>query len=392
MGIVIDIKTRVFDEDDAAYRLFPGQGYRYFREMKDNSIVFLDNPGIPLPGDNGYEKTPDMLEHIARSEEKQAFVNANGDNLRAELAAVDAKDFSNSRWGKKRELNLGWLNGLYHQANVGDLIIVPSPGLYKNDEGELERGHTLVGEIVGEPERWTREYPRNIFLAQYVVRRVRWLAEINELELDPQVALALRTQNAFIAMRARSFERVLGAAYKNVVMGEEFLARFVTKNAEFTAFESFHFNAFVMAAVAACRKIENGEEGWADDQTIYDIAATVHRNDDLVPDQEASIHSPGYLTLRGSALVPAVLSALFALALDANADPFAGTGTEQVTVVNSESAAFDPCDVGIDQAVREALNIMGYERWQQACDASRKSNDNDGLQSITTVTTTPDGQ
>lgn len=71
MGIVIDIKTRVFDEDDAAYRLFPGQGYRYFREMKDNSIVFLDNPGIPLPGDNGYEKTPDMLEHIARSEESR---------------------------------------------------------------------------------------------------------------------------------------------------------------------------------------------------------------------------------------------------------------------------------------------------------------------------------
>lgn len=392
MGIVIDLKTRVFDEDDTAYRLFPGQGYRYFKEMKDNSIVFLDNPGIPTPSEHGFEKTQDTLEQIARSEEKQRFVNANGDNLRAELDAIDAKDFSNSRWGKKRELNLSWLNGLYHQANVGDLIVVPGPGLYKNDEGEFERGYTLVGELVGEPERWAREYPQNLFLGQYLVRRVRWLAQINELELDPKVALALRTQNAFIAMRARSFERVLGATYKNVVMGDEFLARFVTKNAEFTAFESFHFNAFVMAVVAACRKIENGGDGWAEDQTIYDIAATVARDDELVPEQEASIHSPGYLTLRGSILVPAVLSALFALALDANADPFAGTGTDQVTVVNSQSEAFDPCNVGIEQAVREALNIMGYERWQQACEASRKSNDNDGLQSITTITTRPDGQ
>jgi hypothetical protein len=390
LGISIDIKTRVFDEEDMAYRLFPGQGYRYFRAMKDNSIVFLDNPGIPLPPANGYQKTPEMLEHIARSEEKQSYTNANSENLRAELAEIDAQDFTNSRWGKKRELNLGWLNGLYCQAKIGDLIVVPGPGLYKNEEGEFERGYTLVGEIIGEPERWAREILPNLFLGQYVVRRVRWLAEINELELDPKVSVALRTQNALISMRARSFERVLGAAYKNVIMGEEFLARFVTRNAEFTTFESFHFNAFVMAAVAACRKIQNGGDHWAEDQTIYDIAATVERTDELVPDQEASIHSPGYLTLRGSMMVPAVLSALFALALEANADPFAGAGTDQVTVVNSESTAFDPCDVGIDHAVREALNIMGYDRWQQACDASRKANANNGLQSITTVTNTPD--
>ncbi len=391
MAITIDIKTRVFDEDDVAYRLFPGQGYRYFQAMKDNSIVFLDNPGLPLPGPTGYEKSPEMLEIIARSEEKQPFVYADDENLAAELSSLDNKDFSSSRWGKKRELNLSWLNGLYNQAQVGDLIVVPSPAIVRNTEGELERGATLIGEIVGEPERWTKESPRNLFLAKYVVRRVRWLAEINELELDPQVAIALRTQNAFISMRARSFERVLGATYKNVVMGDEFLARFVTENAEFTAFESFHFNAFVMAAVAACRTLENGGK-WEQDASIYDIAARIGRDDTLVPEQEASIHSPGYMTIRGAILVPAVLSALFALALKANADPFAGVGLEQVTVVNSESTAFDPCDVGIDRAVREALNIMGYDRWQQACEAGRKSNDNDGLQSITSVTVTPDGQ
>ncbi|MEO0487401.1 MAG: hypothetical protein AAF092_15955 [Pseudomonadota bacterium] len=393
LSIVIDIKTRVFDEDDTAYRLFPGQGYRFFREMKENSIVFLDNPGIPLPGDTGYEKTPEILEQIARSEEKQAFVNANGDNLRAELAAVDAKDFSNSRWGKKRELNLGWLNGLYHQAKIGDLIVVPSPGLYKDDEGELVRGSTLVGEIVGEPERWTREFPRNVFLGQYVVRRVRWLAEINELELDPQVALALRTQNAFIAMRARSFERVLGAAYKNVVIGDEFLARFVTDNPEFTAFENFHFNAFVMAVVAACRKVENGEQPWQNRQSIYDIAATVDGDDQLVPDQEASIHSPGYMTLRGAVLVPAVMSALFALALDTNAQPLdaEGNGADGVNVVNSESMAFDPCELGIEQGVRDTLNILGYERWLQIQNACQNASENEGLRSITTVTPQADG-
>lgn len=394
MSIVIDIKTRVFDADDKAYRLFPGQGYRFFQTMKDHSIVFLDTPGIPMPSADGYEKSDDMLQHIARVEEKQSFVKANGDNLAAELQTLDAKDFSSSRWGKKRELTLGWLNGLYHQAKIGDLIVVPSPGIMKNEQGEFENAYTLIGEIVGEPERWTREIPRNIGLGRFVVRRVRWLAQVNELELDPHVAVSLRTQNALIAMRAGSFERVLGAAYKNIVLGDEFLARFVTDNPEFTAFESYHFNAFVMAVVAACRSIQNDEGPWANGHSIYDIAASVVRQDDLVPDQESSIHSPGYMTLRGSQiLAPAVMSALFALALatGAGADPFAGAGPTQVSVINSESAAFDPCDVGIEESVRQALTIIGYDRWQQMCQAGRKSNDNDGLHSITEIQIVPDG-
>ncbi|MHC0053175.1 hypothetical protein [Actibacterium sp. D379-3] len=351
MSIVIDIKTRVFDEDDVAYRLFPGQGYRHFKAMKDHSVVFMDNPGIPLPGRNGYEKDDATLTAIAKSEEKQALINANGDNLKAELQQVDDKDFSNARWGSKRELNRGWLNALYRKADIGDLVVVPSPGIIKNDEGEWEKSYTLVGEIVGEPERWERDGPQNLIAGKYIVRRVKWLAQVNEAELDPQVAVGLRTQNALTAMRARSFERVLGAAYKNVIIGEEFLARFVTTDEEFTAFESYHFNAFVMAVVAACRRVENGQGAFGDGVSIYDIAAEVHGQDDLVPDQESSIHSPGYMTLRGEVLVPAVMSALFALAVAADADPaldpFAGDGADQVKVVNSESAAFDPCDVGL---------------------------------------------
>lgn len=394
MSIVIDIKTRVFDDEDIAYRLFPGQGYRHFKAMKDHSVVFLDNPGIPLPGRNGYDKDDVTLQAIARSEEKQSLINANSDNLDAELRAVDEKDFSNARWGSKRDLNRGWLNALYHRARIGDLVVVPSPGIIKDDDGEWVRVKTLVGEIVGNPERWDRNGPANLLQGRYVVRRVKWLAQISEADLDPKVAVALRTQNALTALRARSFERVLGAAYKNIVLGEEFLARFITNDEAFTAFESYHFNAFVMAVVAACRRVDSGEEPYADGLSIYDIAAEVEGQDELVPDQESSIHSPGYMTLRGAVLVPAVLSALFALAVAASADPaldpFAGDGPAAVEVVNSESEAFDPCDVGIDETVRDALNIMGHARWQQMCAAAVRANSNDGLQSIATVESRPD--
>ncbi|WP_297538324.1 hypothetical protein [Roseovarius sp.] len=142
MSIVIDIKTRVFDDEDVAYRLFPGQGYRHFTAMKDHSLVFLDNPHIPLPGRTGYDKSDEMLQAIARSEEMQSLVNADGEDLEAQLREVRNKDFSSSRWGRKRELNLGWLNGLYHDAKLGDLIVVPSPGIIKNEEGEFEKAYT----------------------------------------------------------------------------------------------------------------------------------------------------------------------------------------------------------------------------------------------------------
>lgn len=386
MSIVIDIRTRVFDDDDVAYRLIPGQGYRHYQTMRDYSVVFLDNPGLPLPGEEGYPKDDTTLQAIARSEEKQPLIKSNIDNLSEALAEIDGKDFTESRWGARRELNRGWLNALYKKARVGDLVVLPGPGFVRGEEGKWEKTPTLIGEIVGGPERWTENGPFNIISGRYIVRRVRWLAQVSESDLDPTVAMALRTQNALIALKAKHFERVLGAAYKNIVLGEEFLARFTTDDEEFTAFENYHFNAFVMAVVAACRRANSGDGPWPDGESIYAIAARVQAQDELVPEQQSSIHSPGYMTLRGAALIPAVMSALFALAVAAHADPtldpFADGGVAQVEVINSESAAFDPCDVGIDQSVRDALNIMGYERWQEMCEAGAKANDNNGLKSI----------
>ncbi len=385
LSIVVDIKTRVFDETDLAYRLFPGKAYRYYTTMRDHSVVFLDNPGIPLPSPAGYSKDRDTLEAICRSELKQSIVYADSNNIRADLAEVDAKDMGSVRWSKKRELSLGWLNTLY-LAPAGTLIVIPSPGIIKDGE-EWVRTKSLIGEIIGPAERWTRGAPPNIEAGRYVVRRVKWLAQVDEQELEAGAILSLRTQNVLVAMRAKIFQRSIGAAYKNIVLGNEFLARFTTTGAKFSAAESYHFNAFAMAVVAAMSASEVGKPALPANSSIYDIAASVPENDQHVPEQEASIHSPGYTTLRGLATIPAVISILFALALVPDAQPFAAEGPEQVEVVNSESTAYNPCEVGIEDSVRQSLVILGFERWQQMCQAARKANENEGLKSITTVET-----
>lgn len=394
MSIVIDIKTRVFDEDEKAYRLFPGQGYRHFLTMRDYGVVFLDNPGFPFPGKKGYDKTDKTLLDIAKSESKQWLVQANPDNLEVALRKVDEADYSSSRWSKKREINLGWLNALYHTVKIGDLVIVPSPGIVRGDDGDWFKQKSLIGEIISEPERWRERGPRNVLLGDYIVRRVRWVAEFDERDLEAATVVSLRTQNALIGVRAKAFERILGAAYKNIVIGDELLARFITTDADFTAFENFHFNAFVMAIVAACSEDRRKSIKWSSRQSIYDIAASVESQDALVPDQESSIHSPGYMTLRGAMLIPATMSALFALALSVNADPANdpfkedGSGIVEVNVINSESKSFDPCEVGIEDSVREALEIMGHDRWLQMCIAAKKANEKAGMQSVATVKST----
>lgn len=384
MSIVVDIRTRVFDEDERAYRLFPGQGYRYYEFMKDHSVVFLDNPGIPVPGPQGYQKDDATLHALVRSELKQPVVLAASDRVREEIAEIDARDLGDVRWSRRREVYLGWLNALYRDASIGDLVIVPSPGYVKEGDDWVKVG-TMIGEIVSGPERLDRGAPVSILAGRYLVRRVRWLAEVDELELSRSSAAALRTQNALVALPARSFEKALGAAYKNLVIGDEFLARFTTESEDFNAAECFHFTAFAMAVVAAVRQIEQGYGPFRDGRSIYDLAAAVPPDDEYVPEQEASIHSPGYTTLRGLRQVPAVISILFALALTPGAQPFAGEGPAQVEVVNTESTAYNPCDVGIEESVRQSLDIIGYERWLQMCQAAARANENEGLKSITTV-------
>ncbi|GHF59643.1 hypothetical protein GCM10017056_33810 [Seohaeicola zhoushanensis] len=296
------------------------------------------------------------------------------------MAEVAALDLGNTRWSKRRELALGWINGLYHEVKAGDLVVLPGPIGPKDNEVR----NTLVGEVFGLPERW-REAPEPYASAGLLVRRVRWLAEIDERDLDGRTYRSLRTQNALISMRADLLRPVLGAAYQNVIVNGDFLARFQTTGLEFNARESYHFQAFVLAVVEAFSR--RSEEGVTDklQESIYAMAASVKRGDRYIPEQDFSIHSPGYTTLKGTSIV-FVVSALFALALEGNAQPIDVNGNVSIEFENSVSTRYDPCAAeGIDEATRETLRAMGYDRWQEACRAATAANEDEGFAPRATV-------
>ncbi len=45
----IDIKTRFIPDERKVYLIFPGNNYRYYQSMVEQSVVYLDLPGFPVP-------------------------------------------------------------------------------------------------------------------------------------------------------------------------------------------------------------------------------------------------------------------------------------------------------------------------------------------------------
>ena len=392
MALQIDIKTKYYHPDDYVYRLFPGDGYWLYETMRDRSVVFLDNPGIGIPGPRGYSKDQLFLENLVRAELARKVIRANRSNLSSVLSEIEGSDLGRLRWTRNHELSLSWLNRLNHTANIGDVVIVPCPRHAKDADGNPIKPKTLIGEITGNPQVLSHRVPPNIVAGQYVARSVRWLAQIDERDLTNKLIASLRTQNALIGIRAEFSYRALSIAYNNLLIGDEHYVRFTTNKVGFSAYECFHFTAFVMAVVAAHKIFMEDRGTFHHNQSIYEIAAQFDELGDFVPEQEASIHSPGYTTLRGRHIVPAVVAALFSLALESDANPLSDSELYDVNVVNTSSDTPDPCELEIEESVRETLSIMGFDRWKEMCRAARIANNNEGLRSVTSVREDKNGE
>ncbi|MBF9048151.1 hypothetical protein LSUCC0031_13595 [Rhodobacterales bacterium LSUCC0031] len=348
--------------------------------MKNNGVVFLDLPRLPPPGSAGYIKDEATAENLARSLDLSQFSLRKDEAALEKFSEIISNNYQGARWSQRRSLALGWINGLYSEAKVGDVIVVPAPAFVRDPDGNTQTADTLIGEISGGPERWIEGAPEEYRNARYLVRRVKWFESVSENDLSFRSTLSLRTQNALVRLRAEHLDQVLGAAYKNVMLDDEFLARFLTRNADFRSFEAYHFLGFVMGCTAAYRAFESKET--LEGTSLYEIAARLPRDLQFVAEQDASIHSPGYSTLKATRLTPFVTMCLFSIAVSGDAQPFDEDGRADVQVINSESLALDPCapDIGVDEAVRETLNIIGYDRWQRFCEAALHAHEHEGFE------------
>ena len=387
----IDIKTRAFRDSETIYRLFPGKGYRYFNVMRDNSAVFLDMPGIPFPEEGGYPKTTDTLQEMAKADERapkvwnslrrKDYVEAIYE-LRKDLSEIDDSSPSRYSWSKRASMYHGWMNLLYSNMRIGDVVMIPSSQINRNVLEHRIPPSLLIGTIKSSARRLTSHSDERINAASFLSRPVSWIVEMEERDVANFISPSIRTSNVVVGLNARFLHQVISSAYLNVNIGNEYLSRFTTKSAEFMAYRNYHFSAFAMAVSAAYQAAVEGNR-IRSDRSIYELAASVNPDVAVIPIQDVLIRSPGHTTLRHATNVTLIVSALFALAGQAT-EEYRPEDLRNLLVVNSEPTREDICDP-IKSHIDDAIRLLGYERWQQLCRAKVLASENDGLSSATAV-------
>ena len=271
------------------------------------------------------------------------------------------------------------LSSMYTVVRVGDLILVPSPLRTARDtNGRLVHSYTMIGKVTSPPMRFVARGNGLISAAKFLVRRVEWLADVDERDLHYTIIKLLRTSNALISLRASTLYRAVGTAYSNSIIGDHHFARFTTSNATFTTDQSFNFSAFAMATVVAHKLAKSRDLSSISDRSVYDIAAKASDWTDLVLTQDAMIHSPGYTTLQHTTLIVIFVAALYSLASHPDASKKTPKELQEVSITNSEPSSDNICPP-LQNAMHRMMEVFPNDLWLEYCQVAKASREGAGL-------------
>jgi hypothetical protein len=161
--ITIDIKTRFIGDENRVYIVFPGEGYRYYETFRDESVVFLDIPGFPVPTKK-FSEAEDLLQRLVISERVRAWHAKSDPNQMP--PERDPNKVTGYKATKSRLQTAGRVQNFFAAIRKGDIVVVP-PGSFDDD--------VLYGEIADETDSYILvPAPRRHPNEQIPGRRVIW--------------------------------------------------------------------------------------------------------------------------------------------------------------------------------------------------------------------------
>lgn len=364
----VDIQTRILPETHRAYILFPGDGYRYYEDMKNTNSVFLDLPGFPLPKDVGIAEAADLVERITISDRIRDWHRISGDP--ATKPSYDVADLTDYRRTRAKQQLAGLIRGFFKIA-PGSIIIVP-PSSYDED--------VLIGEIQSHS-------PVNVVLDRYPgesfpARRVRWIKRIRRDAIPGWLERKIPSPNPLRQFEANFLPYIYDMTYERYFYNGTFACKFRVNSAEFSTVDSFLFQQITLYVAALFADRQDGDAGSVANLPISVVASRIRFSDDI-PDQRISINSPGFIVLYSKNLIPILVGALMTIAVTAGA---AGvTGTPVVNIVNSadQGSVSEQCVLDIQEEVMGDMQMMGVGRFRELCEiaaqAERRTQINPGM-------------
>jgi hypothetical protein len=381
VGYTIDLRARIVPDTLRVWRLFPGRDYRFVDDFRQQGVVFLDFPGLPLP-DGPLNETPDDLAErilISNALAEWCYLVDRADISERDLLprpSTNPNDYKEKRRPRNLAIDKGAIMGLFGQPAKGDLVVVPLP---------ISTRQVLVGEFVHAPDRRVTASSNRYKAVGMVARQVRWFDPVNEMALSERVSEIIRRPNPFVSFDIRLYREIFDHSFGTYVDKDGFTAKFNTNSQVFTAGDNFNFMLLAEAVAKLVEEIERSGD-ISKYNSLLELASS-QRDEKYEIDLSININSPGSILSKSTTTVALALAALLSIAQVASAED----GKPAVKIVNTSSgntssgADDDKCTPEIDIKVRTMIEFMQMAVWKDACERSRKLRENPRMQGVATV-------
>lgn len=359
--IVAEIRVKATTTTPTVWRLFPGEGYRFYDEITENGNLFLDLPGLELPSKRPIAEIDDLYDRVVFAKRVRRAGNVE------DADPVNVKEVRGfDKWNKSDGVLKGSFEGLFGKAKKGDIVVVPGPH-YAALVDAAEHRPIFIGEFIDDVNVRSSVEIARYEGAKTPARRVKWLTSASDADLGYEISAALRTSNPFVSLRRSAVEPIISLAYSNYWSPKECKATFEVAAAHgFRSSTSWELQTFMNACFAAFQEADQQKTPVTDD--FFSLAG-LGVDTTYDPEQDVVIRSPGSIVLKLAKVSPIVSALIFALATDVNAQDIKGFGEAYLEIkVDVGADAPEECEVEIIESTRRTLEFIGLERWKKMCE------------------------
>ncbi len=268
--------------------------------------------------------------------------------------------------GNSESQYISILKGYFERAQKGDLVVIPPSGYSKD---------VILAEFIDDPKDFSFvSFPDRYGSFPIPVRRYKTLATVQKRLLPISLLNILAKPNAFVHAGESSREFLYRTAYGSFAFGGKYSSQFEVSSHHFNFEDNLHLSAFIKFVSTNTMFALNNEE-----EVMPVWQAATADIGDYIPTLQSNLQSPGIVNLTSRYVVPLVVLAIFALALEPQTSTLDDAKSGSITIENSGAPKDDASTIQISDSTITQMRMLGAENWAEAREIARKVNAETGL-------------
>ena len=354
----VNLGTYILPNDHKVYKFFPGKKYKFHELVEATSVALIDVRNLEVLGaDPKLWDDKKLLKHIAQDRVDR----------KVKAGAKRPAKLVRSQGDKATQT---FLKGLLFAAKKGDLILMP------------DKGYTTfvkIGILLDNPgDLKTIDANDDDGKYRYYGRRLRWIGQVEKRKLSDELINLLHSRAAFFDIGRGNYEEVYSKSLDNYVYDNQFVTTFRTSKNIFTSKDNL-LSSLWFELIEVLQETRDNKASLKI-ASIYELAVQSNISEDDRNDLSIYVQSPGWFRLRALTVEPLAAAMLFALATASVPYAEAKTATVSAKVVRD---AGKQCLGEVEASVKAYLELLGKDRWEEACKLAVKAQDEATLKTDT---------